>query len=179
VSSPFALKSLATANFGTLSSGKKTKAAILQKLSTAIAEDIENHEHQLRQTYQRAASFWRYANHEILLRLTEHARKVDWMTGEKVRDDSGYGEDGAQDKDKVAGDETLDNGTRKAHKDKHASLDLVSAEVSNVWEGLPYDAYSLSVLDYRSADGIGEHFRRNEKLCDISGHFIPPAKKAS
>jgi hypothetical protein len=89
----------ATNGFGTLGSGKRTKAAIVQKLSAAIAEDIENHENEQRQTYQRAAGFWRYANHEILVRLTEHAKKVNWATGEKiVRKDSGYGQDGAGDR---------------------------------------------------------------------------------
>ena len=89
----------ATNSFGTLGSGKRTKAAIVQKLSAAIAEDIENHENEQRQTYQRAAGFWRYANHEILVRLTEHAKKVNWATGEKItRKDSGYGQDGAGDR---------------------------------------------------------------------------------
>lgn len=76
--------------------GKKTKAAILQRLSTAIAEDIEGHENELKQTYQKAAGFWRYANHEILVRLTEHVRKVDWMTGEK-----GEAKDNRQGQDKA------------------------------------------------------------------------------
>jgi hypothetical protein len=77
-SSTLPLKSSATASFTTPGSGKKTKATILQKLSAAVADDIENHENELNQTYQRAAGFWRYANHEILICLTEHARKVDW-----------------------------------------------------------------------------------------------------
>lgn len=183
LSPPLALKSPTTASFGTPSSGKKSKAAILQKLSTAIAEDIEHHENELKQTYQRAAGFWRYANHEILVRLTEHARKVDWITGEKVRKDSGYGEGGAQDMDEDAGDEKLDrtssdNGTRRVHMDKHGSLDVADAEGSRAREGLPFDAYSLSVLGHRSAEGIGEYSRRNEKLSGISGHFIPPATRA-
>jgi hypothetical protein len=89
----------ATNSFGTLGSGKRTKAAIVQKLSAAIAEDIENHENEQRQTYQRAAGFWRYANHEILVRLTEHAKKVNWATGEKItRKGSDYGQDGAGDR---------------------------------------------------------------------------------
>jgi len=88
----------ATNSFGTLGSGKRTKTAIVQKLSAAIAEDIENHENEQRQTYQRAAGFWRYANHEILVRLTEHAKKVNWATGEKItRKDSGCGQNGAGD----------------------------------------------------------------------------------
>jgi hypothetical protein len=85
-----------TNSFGTLGNGKRTKAAIVQKLSAAIAEDIENYENEQRQTYQRAAGFWRYANHEILVRLTEHAKKVNWATGEKItRKDNSYGQDGA------------------------------------------------------------------------------------
>jgi hypothetical protein len=79
------VKPLATASFGTPGRGKKSKAAILQRLLTAIAEDIENHESELKQTYQRAAGFWRYANHEILVRLAEHARKVEEMIRRRQR----------------------------------------------------------------------------------------------
>jgi hypothetical protein len=89
----------ATNSFGTLGSGKRTKAAIVQKLSAAIAEDIENHENEQKQTYQRAAGFWRYANHEILVRLIEYVKKVNRAISEKVtRKDSGYGQDGAGDR---------------------------------------------------------------------------------
>lgn len=94
-----AFNARATNSFGTPGSGKRTKAAIVQKLSAAIAEDIENHENEQRQTYQRAAGFWRYANHEILVRLTEHAKKINWATGEKItRKDIGYAQDGAGDR---------------------------------------------------------------------------------
>jgi hypothetical protein len=72
-----AFNALAINSFGTLGSGKRTKAAVAQKLSAAIAEDIEDHENEQRQTYQRAAGFWRYANLEILVRLTEHAKKAN------------------------------------------------------------------------------------------------------
>lgn len=63
--------------FGTPGSCKKTKIAILHELSAAITEDIRNHEQELRETYQRTAGFWRYANHEILvqLRLCQTLRK--------------------------------------------------------------------------------------------------------
>lgn len=79
------VKPLATASFGTPGRGKKSKVVVLQRLSTAIAEDIENHESEMKQTYQRAAGFWRYASHEILVRLAEHARKGEEMTRRRQR----------------------------------------------------------------------------------------------
>jgi hypothetical protein len=90
------IKPLATASFGTPGRGKRSKAAVLQKLSTVIAEDIENHENEVKQTYQRATGFWRFANHEILIRLAEHARKVDCMAEQKAA------KHGARNKDKEA-----------------------------------------------------------------------------
>jgi hypothetical protein len=67
-------------------------------------------------------------------------------------------------------------GTKKADRNKHQGVDGEDAEYANMLDGLPYDAYSLSMLDYRSAEGIGEYFLRNGKLSDIPGRFIRPAK---
>ena len=50
----------------------------------------------MKQTYQRATGFWRFANHEILIRLAEHARKVDCMSEQKAA------KHGARYKDKEA-----------------------------------------------------------------------------
>jgi hypothetical protein len=44
----------ATNSLGTPESGTRTKAAIVERLSAATAEDIEGHENEQRQTYQRA-----------------------------------------------------------------------------------------------------------------------------
>ena len=48
VSPTLAFNAPATNSFGTLGSGKRTKAALMQKLSAAIAEDIRNHENEQR-----------------------------------------------------------------------------------------------------------------------------------
>jgi hypothetical protein len=70
----------ATNSFGTLGSGERTEAAIVQKLSAAIAEDNENHENEQRQTYQRAAGFWRYAkrNSRSIDRAREESQPGNW-----------------------------------------------------------------------------------------------------
>jgi hypothetical protein len=182
VSPTLPLKSPATAGFATPGNGKRVKAAILQKLSAAIAEDIENHENELKQTYQRAAGFWRYANNEILVRLTEHARKIDWTTGERVRTDGSYEEDGTRNmigklgSGHAASAKSGSDGMTRVRKNRKTGVDWEGAENANMLGGLPYDAYSLSMLDYRSAEGIGQYFRRNEKFSDIPGHFLRPAK---
>ena len=186
------LRSPMTSNFGTPGSGKRTKTAILQKLQAEIAEDIENHESELKHTHQGAAGFGRYANHEILVRLTDLASQVDWATGEKLkgrdRRDSGYGHAGAP---HGTGGEaylaglatwTIDRDRKKTAtkkmmmKKRSRDGDQQDAEGADLFDGLPYDAYSLSMLDYRSAKGIGDYFQRNGKLSGIPGHFVRPTK---
>lgn len=71
-------------------------AAVVQKLRTAIHEDLEKHENEQRSTCIRAGGFWRYVGRPVFDRMTEVARCIDWRTGRIIKDEveeEGEGED--------------------------------------------------------------------------------------
>lgn len=61
-------------------------AAVLQKLKTAILEDLAKHENDERQTYIRAGGFWRWVGKPVFDRMTEIARLIDWRTGMIIKE---------------------------------------------------------------------------------------------
>lgn len=72
----------------------------------------------------------------------------------------------------AAPDECDCKGTRKLPKEMLASTSPMDPEDADMLDGLPDDAYRLSMLEYRCAERIGEYFCRNGKLCGIPGHFL-------
>ena len=67
-------------------------AAVVQKLRTAIHEDLEKHENEQISTCIRAGGFWRYVGRPVFDRMTEVARCIDWRTGRIIKE-------GAEDRD--------------------------------------------------------------------------------
>lgn len=60
-------------------------AAVVQKLRTAVQEDLDKHENEQRQTCIRAGGFWRYVGRPVFDRMTEVARSIDWRTGRIIK----------------------------------------------------------------------------------------------
>ncbi|KPI39013.1 uncharacterized protein AB675_4513 [Cyphellophora attinorum] len=59
------------------------KAMVLAQLRIAIAEDLEKHENEQRQTLNRAGAFWRYVGHPVFKRMMALTEGFDWKTGAK------------------------------------------------------------------------------------------------
>lgn len=73
----------------------------------------------------------------------------------------------------VAAPEESDyEGTMKLSKGIFASFSPIDIEDADRSDRLPYDASTLSMLDYHSAEETGEYFRPNGSLSDIPGHSL-------
>lgn len=106
----------------------------------------------------------------------DKARNTRKETGH-VKTDRGYGK-AAGDMDveasnEVAAPEESDyEGTMKLSKGIFASFSPIDIEDADRSDRLPYDASTLSMLDYHSAEETGQYFRRNGSLSDIPGHSL-------
>lgn len=57
------------------------KSLVLAQLRIAIAEDLQKHENEQRQTCIRAGGFWRYVGQPVFKRMMEITERIDWRTG--------------------------------------------------------------------------------------------------
>lgn len=64
------------------------KAMVLAQLRVAIAEDLQKHENEQRQTCIRAGGFWRYVGQPVFKRMMEITETIDWRTGAMKKHDS-------------------------------------------------------------------------------------------
>ena len=72
------------AGFNTPGHDKRQIAALTDRIAALIAEDVHKHRNEQKETENRAAAFWRYANSEILERIRRSRRMYDWRTGAVV-----------------------------------------------------------------------------------------------
>ena len=72
------------AGFNTPGHEKRQVAALTDRIAALIAEDVNKHRNEQKETENRAAAFWRYANSEILERIRRARRMYDWRTGAVV-----------------------------------------------------------------------------------------------
>ena len=57
------------------------KPTLIAGLRREIAEDLQKHENEQRQTCIRAGGFWRYVGRPVFDRMLEVAERIDWRTG--------------------------------------------------------------------------------------------------
>lgn len=69
------------ASSGSSRASSQEKAMVLAQLRVAIAEDLQKHENEQRQTCIRAGGFWRYVGRQVFERMMEISERIDWKTG--------------------------------------------------------------------------------------------------
>ena len=95
--------------FNTPGHDKRQVAALTERISSLIAEDVHKHRNEQKETENRAAAFWRYANSEIFERIRRARKQYDWKTGAILegnkRTQSGAADNGSDELARVEGGE--------------------------------------------------------------------------